>query len=144
MARFECEGVYNSLVNYLGEDTAVYLSNGELFGYIYSGKDGGDGVKVLEKMTEETEDVLPDIDVHETVETIESETQAKEEVEESEFLYGIVKLGGAVRLNHESVKVEDGGYYTVGEVNFAVGSVIEVHTDKAVFTIRIVGIDRLD
>ena len=148
---FECEGVYNSLADYLGENTAVYLQSGELLGYVYSGEDGS--VQILEELTEGGVDLPEDVEPEESLESGEfSETSAVEEVEneagaekeESLPVYRLVNLGGRIRLSHSAFKVEDGGYYTVGETNFAVGSVIEVHTDKAVFTLKIVGIETVD
>lgn len=144
---FECERVYSSLSGYLNGNTAVYLADGELLGYIYTGKNGVDAVHVIEKVTdtegsaEETDEAF-ETD-QEKDETSSSEVSESQE-EDTSFVYELVKLGGKIKLNGSTVKINNGGYYSVGEINFAAGSVIEVHTDKAVFTLRVVSIQALD
>ncbi len=129
---FECEGVYSSLVSYLKSNTAVYLSDGELLGYVYTGKGGVDPVRIVERMTEP--------EIKDVTETGGAENRATD----VSYAYEKVKISGKIKLNSGTVKIQNGGYYSVGESNFAVGSVVEVHTEKAVFTLKVISIDTLE
>ena len=52
-----------------------------------------------------------------------------------------VLRGKATRkLSDAMVPVSAGDYYTIGSVNIAVGSVVEVYTEDAVFTLKIASI----
>ena len=144
VVRFECDEAYNSLMGYLGADTAVYFDDGELLGYIYDGKDDIDRVQVIERLTEELPEELPEEQDTSSVENDADSVEEDSESAETAFIYEKVKLGGSVRLNHSTVKVENGGYYVVGDNSFAVGSLIKVHTEKAVFTLRVVSIEALE
>lgn len=149
VVRFECDEAYNSLMGYLGADTAVYFNDGELLGYIYDGKDGIDRVQVIERLTE-AESESAEIELPDEQESASADTDVApadkegESASESEIIYEMVKLSGSVRLNHSTIKVENGGYYVVGDNSFAVGSLIKVHTEKAVFTLRVVSIEALE
>lgn len=144
VVRFECDEAYNSVMGYLGADTAVYFDDGELLGYIYYGKDGGDKVHVIERLTEELPEELPEEQDTSSVENDADSVEEDSESAETAFIYEKVKLGGAVRLNHSAIKVENGGYYSVGENNFAVGSIIEVHTEKVVFSLKVVSVEAME
>lgn len=133
---FECEGVYSSLVDsrYLLNNTAVYLSDGDLLGYIYTGKNGEAQVSIIERMTEEASET----------EDLESVDNATEKETDTSYVYEKVKIRGKIRLNSRTVKVNNGGYYSVDDMDFAVGSVFEVHTEMAVFTLKVVSVETLE
>ncbi len=126
---FECDEEYNSVIKYLENNEAVYFSaNGELFGNLYAEKSGDDIVSVITDA---------DIDDTETTETTDTDVT---EVEDASDAYKYVKFAGKLKLNADAIFISGGNYYTVGEMNFNKGSVIEVYTEDAVFTIRVTGI----
>ena len=47
-------------------------------------------------------------------------------------------------MNSETVKVKSGNYYSIGDTNFTVGSVIEVYTDDAIFTLKVAKISLIE
>lgn len=125
IVEFECDEIYNSLVNYIKNDDAVYfLKNGDVFGHIYMGK--GDEAPLM-------------IDGADAPE----ETESGEEGElEEEVSYEKVKARGKILLNADAIA--NGNYFTVGEMGFTVGSEIEVNTSVAVFTITVTGIHSIE
>lgn len=131
---FECDEGYNSLVDYLENNEAVYFSaNGELFGNLYAEKAGSDLISVI------TEADADDTEITDTEET-EVENSGEESVEDPSSAYEKVKFTGKLKLNSDAVFVSGGNYYAIGEMNFNWGSVIEVYTEDAVFTIKVTGI----
>lgn len=156
---FECENEYNSLLDYLSEGDAVYLSaTGELLGYLYVGDvDDGAFFEIVDDiptfadgdsdsgsesgfLEEET------FEGSESSSGFEKDSNANEdvEVEDNEPYYHLSRLGGYLRLNYNTVRVSYGDYYTVGDVNFAIGSIIEVYTEKTVFTIKVIDIELVE
>ncbi len=110
---FECDEEYRSVVKYLENNEAVYFSaNGELFGNLYAEQPDSDLISVI------TED----------------------DAEDTSYLYEKVKFTGKLKLNADAVFVSGGNYYTVGDINFSNGSVIEVYTEDTVFTVKVTGI----
>lgn len=124
---FECyEEEYNSVIKYLENNEAVYFSaNGELLGNLYVEKAGEDIVSLI---TEADND-----------ETVVTDTETTE-FEDTSYIYEKVKFAGKLKLNADAIFISGGNYYTVGEMNFNKGSVIEVYTEDAVFTIKVTGI----
>lgn len=124
---FECEQGYNSILDHIDDGEAVYFrNNGILLGYFYAPADDDNGhiYSLAEDIPEsngeeETEGTPNDLSVF----------QIK--------AYSKIKFGGHLRLNVEAVKVKTGNYYYIGEMNFTEGSVIEVCTDKTVFTLKV-------
>lgn len=132
---FTCDDVYNSLADYLSEDAAVYFEDGTLLGYIYYGKND---VHAVELITTEPAD-----DEMEPDENLGAETDNVTDVETAPT-YHKVSLSCAIRLNHETEKVENGAYYSIGDRNISVGSSIKVYTDKAVFTLLVCSIENVE
>jgi hypothetical protein len=106
----------------------------------------GEEIDSGEESAVETESTVED--GSETESKTESETESAgesaETVEEQKAgsdIYKKIKLGGTIRLNIEAVRVKSGNYYSIGGTNFVEGSVIEVYTDRAVFTIKVINID---
>ena len=126
VVEFECEGVYNSLADYIDNEEIVYFKNsGEVFGRIYMGKGDLNALEIL------TDAVTP-------------EPEEESSVVEEESSYEKVTARGKLKLNADAIEVEEGHYFTVGEIGFTVGSVIEVYTDDAVFTLKITGIQAIE
>ncbi|MBE6684170.1 MAG: hypothetical protein E7592_00790 [Ruminococcaceae bacterium] len=124
---FECED-YDSLAKYLLDEEEVYLaSNGRLLGEIYKGWNDAQAIYVEYSDTEGTEQT----------ESGNDEQSAKNETAVS---YRMAKMTGKMRLNLEVLASKEGNYYSLGEVNFSKGSVIDVYTDDAEFTITITSI----
>lgn len=166
---FECEEEYDSLLNHLAEGDAVYFAaDGKLLGYLYAGEDSEKGavygiISDIPTFAGDGELDIPQLNAGEN-ETGTSETDTEAESESSsesesvsdvtdteddgsakvqndaEALYKKIKLGGTIRLNIETVRVKSGNYYSIEDTNFVEGSVIEVYTDKAVFTLKVVNI----
>ena len=150
---FECDREYDSLLRYLENGDAVYFaSDGKLLGHLYAGAEHENGAVY---------EIVDDIPTFAGVDESGSETDVEES--ESETLgvgqydnslqvpsklpdqtYEVVRLGGQIALNSETVKVKSGGYYFIGETNFTEGSVIEVYTVDAVFTIKVVDIEIIE
>ena len=120
---FECED-YSSLVQYLAAGSEVYLAyNGELLGYLYAEEGDMRGAAYT----------LP--------ETESDETEEVETAEENLPIYEEVAIAGKIRLGSDAVKVKNGNYYSIGGINLTGGSVVEVYTENAVFTIIVKNID---
>ena len=129
VVEFECNEIYNSLPSYVDNDDIVYLANsGDVLGHIYMAK--GD-LYPLEIITDAAEDQPED----------ESGTEAGNE--EEKISYNLVDARGKLKLNADAIEY-DGNYFTVGEIGFTVGSVIEVYTSNATFTIKITSIQAID
>ena len=148
---FECENEYNSLLNYLSEGDAIYLeSTGELLGYLYVGDiDDGAIFEIIDDIPtfadeRDGSESESDTESVETFEELESTAEEDTHTVEKELYYHTARIGGYLRLNMNTLRVPSGDYYTVGDVNFAIGSVIEVYTEKTVFTIKVVGIELVE
>ena len=122
---FECDGVYNSLKDSLLEDKTVYLANGETLGKM--SVVGNFYYAPENSETEESSGV-------DDIETIESNDDGN--------AYGIGILTGCILELDNELKVNKDGYYSIGDINFTVGSMIEVHTEKAVFVLKVTGISK--
>lgn len=135
---FECDGRINSLGEYLDAGTPVYLTaNKELLGYIQGGKDA---IKVTVLTEAETEAATESDTAVET----ESVADASETETEKELEYKRSDIEGKIRLSAD-VKVYSGGvYYSIGDINFAPGSVIKVYTEEASFTLTVKSITKAD
>lgn len=129
IVEFECDSEYNSLLEYVREGDAVYLaSNGDLLGYIYAPGDDHDAFY----------EIVDDIPTF-------AKDAAEEETDLDEgapfvlpsYEYDIIKIGGKIRLNSDAFKVKNGGYYVVGNVNITKGSIINVYTETAEFTLTV-------
>lgn len=129
---FECDD-YDSLARYLAVGDEVYLSsNGALLGEIYRGRTDFQAIFV-ETEAEET--------------TVSEETTdstliggSDEEETEAGVSYKPAKIKGKIRLNVSVTASREGSYYTLGEINFSKGSVINVYTEDTEFTITITNI----
>jgi hypothetical protein len=120
---FESESC-RSILAYLSSGTAVYLSsNGEIIGYFYADAEDKQGPVYQ----------LPDQNVgDEALATGENNSFSE---------YANVRFGGKIRLSTNAVRVKTGDYFTVGGINLTAGSVVEVYTEKAVFTITVKNFD---
>lgn len=122
---FECDSEYRSLLKYLKAGEAVYLSsNGTLLGYLYDAQ--GDGVNAVYEREDKEQD--------------ESESATDFKGEDSDP-YIKVGLAGKLKLAADAVKSKSGEYYTIGETNISQGSIVEVYTAKAFFTLTVKSID---
>lgn len=127
MIEFECED-YDSLAKYLEAGESVYLSsNGRLLGELYKGWNETQAISVE----------YPDA---ETTEQTTSAADAEQSEEETAVSYRIAKMTGKLKLNTEVTASKEGNYYSLGDINFSKGSVINVYTDDAEFTITITNI----
>ena len=142
---FECDSEYNSLLYYVSEgDTVYFVSNGDILGYLHADENSERGVMYeivddIPTFAEET--VSTDVEPEEDMEITD------EDIEESAIInssYRKIKIGGKLTLNSEAVKVKTGGYYTVGDINVTEGSIINVYTDNAEFTLKVISISVLD
>lgn len=120
VVEFECED-YDSLARYLTAGESVYLaSNGRLLGELYK---GGNSAQVI------------------SVEYIDAGiTDQTGSEDETTVSYRMAKLTGRLRLNTEVRASKEGNYYSLGEINFSKGSVINVYTEDAEFTIIITNV----
>lgn len=127
MIEFECED-YDSLAKYLEAGESVYLSsNGRLLGELYKGWNETQAISVEYLDTEATEQTT-------------SETGAEQLEDETGISYRIAKMTGKLKLNTDVTASKEGNYYSLGEINFSKGSVINVYTEDAEFTITITNI----
>ncbi len=112
---FDCDGEYNSIVNYLTQGKAVYLaSNGKLLGHMYAPNENGSAYI----------------------------TSANSDGESSNAAsYDKVSIRGYISMSSETVKIAAGNYYSIGDVNLSVGSTINVYTNDAEFTLTVKSID---
>jgi hypothetical protein len=149
---FECENEYNSLIDYLSEGDEVYFAaTGELLGYLYVGDiDEGAIFEIVDDIptfaSEDFEEMESSSEPSDSSSTEAVSSEVTEEVATSDdkIYYHLSRLGGYLRLNYDTFRVSRGNYYTVGDVNFTVGSVIEVYTEKTVFTIKVVEIELVE
>ena len=71
----------------------------------------------------------------------DSEAEGAEQITETEEVkYNSVIFIGNLKLNAEAEAVSNGNYYTVGDVNIALGTTVDVYTEDAVFTIVITNV----
>lgn len=123
---FVCDEEYNSIAKYLEDGEAVYIaSTGELLGNLYARKAGEPVITVSGGSVDVETDV---------------ETGDESSTEVAETLYEKVTLSGNLKLNPDADMVSAGNYYTVGGINIVSGSVIEVYTEDAVFTLTVASI----
>ena len=124
---FECSSEYNTMIDYLKKDKAVYLeSNKSLLGYIYDDPDDEYGA-VYEVVTEGSAD--------------ENETGVTETANPSDA-YKKVRLSGKIKLSSEAVKAQNGSYYTIKGRNISGGSTLNVYTEETVFTLTVKSITK--
>ena len=129
IVEFECEGVYNSLIDYVENGETVYFADsGEILGHMYMTKDS---MAVMEIITEETEET----------ETEETDSAAEQEAKPS---YETVRAKGQLKLNADAVKSGVGNHFTLGDRGFTAGTVIEVCTSDTVFVLKITNIYAID
>ena len=121
---FECDSEYNTMVDYLKNGKAVYLSsNKSLLGYIYD--DPSDEYGAVYEVAETTEE-------SETAQTVYENNMSGK--------YEKVRLRGHLKLTSEAIKAKNGSYYTINGRNITEGSTLEVYTEDAVFTLTVKGI----
>jgi hypothetical protein len=112
---FECED-YNSLVSYLKKGEAVYFAeNGRLLGNMYAPK-GSEGAAFV---------VADD----------------ERDGNKKDFTYTVETIRGYISLTGDAVKSKTADYYSIGDMNVTVGSIIEVYTNEAQFTLTVKSID---
>ena len=117
---FECED-YDSLARYLSAGESVYLSsNGRLLGEIYKSWSDPHAISVEYLETEG-----------------ESDKEAQSAEDETSVSYKMAKMTGKLKLNTDVTASKEGTYYSLGEVSFSKGSVINVYTDDSEFTITV-------
>lgn len=110
---FVCEE-YASLAKYLEDGEAVYFEkNGELLGNLFA--EGGETPAV----------------------SVSGDAAGNDGV------YETATLSGKLKLNANAVAVSSGNYYTVGDINIAAGSEIRVFTEDTVFTLKVIGISKI-
>ena len=125
----------NSILSYLKQGNAVYLSsNDELLGYLYIGEEDKIGPVYT----------LPEEETGPEEEAISGSEDEEETVEENLPIYKNIRFGGKIRLGNDTIRVKNGNYYTVGGINLTRGSVIEVYTEKAIFTITVKSIETVN
>lgn len=123
---FVCNEEYNSLAKYLEDGEAVYIaSTGELLGNLYAKKAGEPVITVSGGSV----GVTPEVG-----------TGDESSTESAEVLYEKVVLSGNIKLSPDTDVVSAGNYYTVGGINVVGGSIIEVYTEDAVFTLTVASI----
>ena len=121
---FECED-YDSLARYLAAGESVYLSsNGRLLGEIYKSWSDPHAISVEYLETDGGDQ-------------IESDNEAQSAEDETSVSYKMAKMTGKLKLNTDVTASKEGTYYSLGEVSFSKGSVINVYTDDSEFTITI-------
>ena len=119
---FECDSEYNSLLKYIKEGDAVYFEHdGTLLGYIYT-KDDSENGPIYELVDD-------NLNSDESTEKTESDTSIVE--------YEKIQLGGFIKLNVDTVKAKNANHYVIADTNVSKGSVINVYTEKATFTITV-------
>ena len=125
IVEYSCDGVYNSLADYIERGDAIYFAkNGERLGHAYLGKED---THVLMNATEDKGG-----------EEVESGTEA--ENAEEPVSYDKVSATGKLKLNADALYQKNGNIYEIGDISIAVGSVIEVYTVNTVFTITVTNI----
>ena len=151
---FECEEEYDSLLRYVKEGDAVYFANGSLLGFMYANEDYENGAiyTIVDDIPSfadapETEDSDVEGSEEESSEIENSDGQQTlnnsiniDVQEQPDVFYNLIKLGGQIKLNVNTVRYKSGDYYTIGDTNITEGSVINVYTDKTEFTLKIVNI----
>lgn len=131
---FVCDEEYNSVAKYLSDGEAVYIaSTGELLGNLYAKKAGEPVITV----SGGTPEIQPDAGTETGTDAGTGEEVA---TESQEPLYEKVVLSGNLKLSADAEMVSAGNYYTVGGINIVGGSVIEVYTEDAVFTLTVAAI----
>lgn len=126
---FSCEGKTESLADYLEGGTPVYLSaNNELLGHIFEGKEA---ITVSELSETETEGEADNRSESETVPGASSP-------------YKDAHILGKISLSDNVAVYNNGVYYSIGDVNFTVGSELVIYTEKTFFTIRVESISRIE
>jgi hypothetical protein len=149
---FECEKEYDSLLRYLEEGDEVYfVADGKLLGRLYADVDHDNGAiyEIVDDIPTFAEPEMSedDTDGDESETAIASgkyDNSLQMPSKTPEQTYKSIRLGGQIALNSETVKVKNGGYYFIGETNFTKGSVIDVYTMDAVFTIKIVDVEIIE
>lgn len=128
---FYCAENVNSLADYLDKGTPIYLSaNNEILGYVYDGKDAI-SVSLITEGASETE-------TDESTEALESTSEIEK------VPYNSAEIRGKIHLSEDVKVYSNGVYYSIGDVNFAVGSKLAVFTEETVFTIVIESITQID
>ena len=112
---FECTD-YNTLVSHLKNGEAVYFAeNGRLLGNMYKPK-GEEGAAFI-------------------VDKDERDGNKKD------FTYTVETIRGYISLTGEAAKSQTADYYSIGDMNVTVGSIIEVYTNETQFTLTVKSID---
>lgn len=118
---FECDSEYSSMLKYLTVGKAVYFcSSGDLLGYLYDA-DKEDGIDAVYEIKN-------------------GDSANSESSDGAAYDYHKVRFTGQLKLDSETVKVRNGGYFSIGGSNITEGSVISVFTDEAEFTLRVISI----
>ncbi len=127
---FESDSEYNSLLKYVKEGDAVYFEHsGVLLGYLYAGEDDENGA-IYELI-----DDIPTFAEKESTDTAEEAENVELVAAGAE--YKKIKIAGQIRLNVDTVKIKNAGHYVIGDTNICEGSVINVYTEKARFTLTV-------
>ncbi len=116
---FESTEEYDSILSYLKQGDAVYLDDNTLLGFLYA--DEENGISAVYPL-----DGLALIGADQS------------------GVYQKLVLGGQISLTEDAVRVRNGNYYSIEGRNIAVGSVINVHTEMAEFTVRVQNITIID
>ena len=105
---FECEAAYDSILGYVKNGEAVYLSSdGTLLGYLYK-SDGA--TNALEVITDDTDNSEGNANIG-------------------------VKLRGTLKLSADARESQNGGYYVINGNNITKGSTLDVYTETTVMRI---------
>lgn len=131
---FECDSSYNSVLKYLKDGDAVFFeADGTLLGYLSPDEENENGA-----IFEIIDDIPTFADAEDAM--AESESEGSDQSVDEASLYSnykIIKIGGQIAMNIDTVKVKNGGYYSVGDINVTEGSVIKVYTDTVEFIITV-------
>lgn len=129
IVEFECEGVYNSLVDYIENGETVYFADsGDVFGHMYKTKDSAAAMEIITEKSDEAE----------------TEETGSEEEQNTKPFYETVRAKGQLKLNADAIKSGVGNHFTLGDRGFTTGTVIEVCTSDTVFVLKITNIYAVD
>lgn len=143
---FECDAEYANILKYLKDSDAVYFEfDGTLLGYLYAGDEDEHGAvfQIVDDIPTFANGSESSTDGTESG-TESAPTDNTVDLSIQKNKYEIIKIGGQISLNSETVKVKNGGYYVIGDINVTEGSVINVYTETAEFTIMVKNISLIE
>lgn len=113
---FECEVTYDSILKYVKNGDAVYLSSdGTLLGYLHK---TDEAANVLYAITDDTDST------------------------EGSAIKSII-LRGTLKLSADAREAQNGGYYVINGNNITKGSTLDVYTETTVMKIVVKSIENM-